>query len=110
LYKLVVITDRDSAYGFRLAGVDVWEADTPQEARTQLVSLINDDTSGIIAVDEDLMAALDERIKEKIDKLYRPIVIPIPSKKKVEITDERPEYLRRLIRRAIGFDIKLGRG
>ncbi len=109
MYKLVVLTDPETSHGFRLAGVDVYEADSPESARSRLIDLINDDRSGIIAVDEDLMAVIDDRLKEKIDRLYRPIVIPIPSKKKVEITDERPEYIRRLIRRAIGFDIKLGR-
>lgn len=109
MHKLVVLTDKESSYGFKLAGVDVFEADDPDVAKKKLIALINDDRSGIIAIDEDLMALMDERVREKIDKLYRPIVIPIPSKKKVEISDARPEYIRRLIRRAVGFDIKLGR-
>ncbi len=109
MYKVIVLTDPESADGFRLAGIDVVEALTPEDARKTLISLMNDDKSGIIAVNEDFMEAIDERTREKIDKIYRPIVIPIPSKKKVEISEERREYLASLIRRAIGFDIKLSR-
>ncbi|MCL5291574.1 MAG: V-type ATP synthase subunit F [Actinobacteria bacterium] len=110
MYKLVILTKSESAFGFRLAGVDVLEANDAEEAKKQLVALINDDRSGIVAIDEDLMAQMDDRVKEKIDKLYRPIVIPIPAKDRVESSDARPEYIRRLIRRAVGFDIKLGQG
>lgn len=106
----MILTRSESSFGFRLAGVDVVEANDPEEAKRQLVALINDDRAGIIAVDDDLMAQMDDRVKEKIDKLYRPIVIPIPTKSKVESSNARPEYIRRLIRRAVGFDIKLGQG
>lgn len=110
MYKLVVVTDPESAHGFRLAGVDVVEVVDAQEARGQIISLINDDDSGIVAVNEDFIAAIDDRTREKIEKIYRPVVVPIPSKKKIEVAEERREYLARLIRRAVGFDIKLRRG
>ncbi len=110
MFKLVVLTKPESASGFRLAGVDVCEATDAESAKRQLMALINDDRTGIIAIDDDLMAEVDERVKEKIDKLYRPIVVPIPAKNRVEPSSARPEYIRRLIRRAVGFDIKLGEG
>lgn len=105
--KLVIITDPESAQGFRLAGVEVAEAKNPAEAQKHLISLINDDTSGIIAVSENLMGAVDEQIREKIDKIYRPIVVPIPSQKKLEMAEAHRKYLAQLIRRAVGFDIRL---
>lgn len=108
MYRVVVITDSESALGFRLGGVTVVASGSAEDAKRQLVSLINDDTSGIIAISEDYMAAIDERTREKIDSIYRPIVVPIPSRKQLQETEERREYLRRLIRRAVGFDIKLG--
>lgn len=110
MYKLVVVTDPENAHGFRLAGVDVVEVRDPQDVRGKIVSLINDDDSGIIAVNEDFMAAIDDRTRDRIEKIYRPIVVPIPARKKIEVAEERREYLARLIRRAVGFDIKLRRG
>lgn len=110
MYKLIVLTDPDSAYGFRLSGVDVVEAGSLEAAKKALVSLVNDDDSGIIAVNENFMAAVDEHTKEKINKLYRPIVISIPAPKTVDAQEQRLTYLSKLIRRAIGFEIKLGQG
>jgi len=110
LYKVVVLTDSDTADGFRLAGVDVDVVDSPEMARSRLVSLLDDDSTGIIAVNERLMTAVDERIQNKIDSIYRPIVVSLPIREKLEIGEDHRAYLSRLIRRAIGFDITLRRG
>jgi V/A-type H+/Na+-transporting ATPase subunit F len=110
LYKVVVLTDRDTADGFRLAGVDVVAADSNEMARRQLAALLDDDATGIIAVNEKMMAAVDERTQKKIDSVYRPIVISLPIKEQLEVGEDHRAYLSRLIRRAIGFDITLRRG
>jgi len=110
LYRLAVLTDPDTADGFRLAGVDVYEAETSEIARRVLSQLVDDDTTGIIAVNTEMMEAIDERLQRKIDTIYRPIVISLPITEKLRIGEERGAYLSRLIRRAIGFDITLRRG
>ena len=110
MYKLVVLTDSDTADGFRLAGVDVVVAESEDVARKRLNSLLDDESSGIIAVNERIMAAIDERTQRKIDSIYRPIVISLPIKEKLEMGEDHRAYLARLIRRAIGFDITLRRG
>jgi len=110
LYSLVVLTDPDNADGFRLAGVDVYEASNETEARKKLNALLNDDTTGIVAINESMLAAIDEHTQRKIDTLYRPIVIPLPLREKLAAGEERRAYLSRLIRRAVGFDITLRRG
>jgi V/A-type H+-transporting ATPase subunit F len=110
LYKLIVLTDPDNADGFRLAGVDVEVAENPEVARKKLAGLVDDDGSGIIAVNEALMATLDDRLRRKIDTIYRPIVIPLPIWETLEVGEDHRAYLARLIRRAIGFDITLRRG
>jgi V/A-type H+-transporting ATPase subunit F len=110
LYKLIVLTDPETADGFRLAGVDVYAVGSNEEARSVLSGLVDDDTSGIIAVNEKMMAGIDERLQRKIDSIYRPIVISLPIREHLEIGEDHRAYLSRLIRRAIGFDITLRRG
>jgi len=110
LYKLIVLTDPDNADGFRLAGVDVEIVDSEDQVRERLNRLLDDESSGIIAVNEGLMAAIDERTQRKIDSIYRPLVISLPLREKLAIGDDHRAYLARLIRRAIGFDITLRRG
>jgi V/A-type H+-transporting ATPase subunit F len=65
MYKIVVVTDPDSAPGFRLAGVDVLEASGLDEARKIIPSLIYKDDTGIVAISEDLMPAIDEKMQER---------------------------------------------
>jgi V/A-type H+/Na+-transporting ATPase subunit F len=110
LYRVVVLTDADTADGFRLAGVEVEVLDSPDAARARLVSLLDDDATGIIAVSQRLLTGIDEHIQKKIDSLYRPIVVSLPITEKLQLAEERSAYLARLIRRAIGFDVTLRRG
>jgi V/A-type H+-transporting ATPase subunit F len=106
MYKFVVVTDPDTAPGFRLAGVDVLEASNLEEARKLIPPLVYRDDTGIVAVSEDFMAALDEKMLEKIEKTYRPIIIPIPARIK---GIERTSYIERLLQRAIGYNIVIRR-
>jgi len=106
LYKFVVVTDPDTASGFRLAGVDVLEASTIEEAKRIITSLLFKDDTGIVAVNEDFIDAMDEKVMERIEKTYRPIVIPIPSRAR---RVDRAEYIERLLRRAIGYKIVVRR-
>ena len=79
-------------------------------ANTQFFAGLDNVTSGIIAVNEKMMASIDERTQKKIDSIYRPIVISLPIKERLEMGEDHRAYLSRLIRRAIGFDITLRRG
>ena len=96
MYKFSVVTDPDTAAGFRLAGVDVIEVRGMDEA----------DDTGIVALNEDYMQVLDDKIMAKIEKTYRPIVIPIPVRRK---GGGGMSYIERLLQRAIGYNIVVRR-
>jgi len=106
MYKFVVVTDQDRASGFRLAGVEVLEAGTTEEARKVIPPLLYKDDIGIVAVNEEFMLSLDEKLMDRIEKMHRPLIIPIPSKSK-EV--DRRTYIERLLRKAIGYNIVLKR-
>jgi len=110
LYRLIVLTDPETADGFRLAGVDVEIVESDAFVRERLNRLLDDEASGIIAVNEQMMSAIDERTQKKIDSIYRPLVISLPIREKLAFGEDHRAYLARLIRRAIGFDITLRRG
>jgi V/A-type H+-transporting ATPase subunit F len=67
LYKAIVITDPETADGFRLAGVSVIEVENADEAREKIRSLLDDPDAGILAVNESFYNAIDEKTQEKID-------------------------------------------
>jgi V/A-type H+-transporting ATPase subunit F len=106
MYRFVVVTDSDRASGFRLAGAEVLEAADAMEARAIIPPLLYKDDIGIVAVNEEYMLSLDEKIMDRIEKMHRPLIIPLPSKSK-EI--DRRTYIERLLRKAIGYNIVLKR-
>lgn len=102
MYKVVVITDSESATGFRLAGSDVMEAEDAMEASRLLSSLIHEEETGIIAVREDYLTNLDKSLYEQVERCYHPVIISIPAPRK---GDEVSGYVERLLRRAIGYNV-----
>jgi V/A-type H+-transporting ATPase subunit F len=102
MYRFLVVTDPDSAPGFRLAGVEVIEVSSQEEARKAINALVFKDDTGIVAVNEEFIAALDQKLVETIEKTYRPIMIPIPSRAK---RIDRASYIERMLQRAIGYNI-----
>ena len=78
MYKLTVVTDPEVADGFRLSGVDVRVAFSPEEARQIVSELMDDPEIGIIGLDVRLESGIDLRLQRKIDSVYRPVVVTLP--------------------------------
>ena len=106
MYRFMVVTDPESAPGFRLAGVDVVEAAGVEEAGKVIPDLLYRDDTGIVAMNEEFLAGLDAKVLGKIERTHRPIVIPIPSGAG---KGEGSGYVERLLRRAIGYNIVVRR-
>jgi V/A-type H+-transporting ATPase subunit F len=102
----MVLTDPDTAAGFRMAGVDTWEAWNNEEVRQMLPELMQELDAGIIAVNEDFLQGLDERLMARIERSTRPIVLPIPGRSR---RGGGMDYIQRLLRRAIGYNVVLRR-
>lgn len=105
MLKLVVITDPTLSPGFRLAGVDVQTAGTTEEARRMLLALMDEGETGVVAVNADYLAALDEPTRRRIDASYKPVVVGLPSAAAAARAERRTRHLAELIRRAIGLRI-----
>ena len=106
MYKFVVVTYPDTSSGYRLAGIDVFEADTPEKARDVIISLGEKEDTGIIAVNEEFINAMDEKSRKRIENTIRPIIIAMPSRLK---GIDRKAYIERLLRNAIGYNIVVRR-
>jgi len=106
MYKFVIVTDSERASGFRLAGVEVFEIRDIADAKATIPPLLHKDDIGIVAVNEEYMLALDEKLMDRIEKMHRPLIIPIPAKTK-EV--DRRTYIERLLKKAIGYNIVLKR-
>ena len=100
--KLVVITDPTLAAGFRLAGVEVHTASTADEARRLLLTLMEEGEAGVIAMNANYLAALDEITRRRLAASYKPVVVGLPTGIPVAPEESRSRQLAELIRRAIG--------
>lgn len=107
--KVVIFTDVESADGFRMAGVETVEGnDDVVDNKQTLLKLVNDDDIGIVGISEDILNSIDDSTRAKIEQMERPILVMLPTTKQLEVSEARHVYLAKMIRRAIGFDIKIG--
>ena len=107
MHRVVVLTDAETATGYRLAGVEVRVSEAG-DAASALDSLIEEDAYGLVIVDEGLVSdpvASSERAMRGRDL---PVLLPVPSLSAAfgEGADATA-YMKDLVRSAIGFDIKM---
>ncbi len=104
MYRVIVITDAETATGFRLAGVEVREATSPQQTLEQVKTLLPLDY-GLVAVNEELLKGLDEDLSRLMRGRDTPIIVPFPAPKAHLESGE--DYIARLVKEHIGFYVKL---
>jgi V/A-type H+-transporting ATPase subunit F len=104
MYKIAVLGDKDSVYGFAAAGLDVFfAANDPRAART-LKELVEGGYA-VIYVTESLHAYLEKDIEAYRERTL-PAVIPIPGAS--GNTGLGIARVRKSVERAVGSDILFG--
>lgn len=102
--KIIVITPPDVLYGFSLAGIEQRSVE-PADADEELRETLSGPDNGLIIIDERLLTgAVEERIREA-EHAWPGILLVLPSPLKVP--PEVEDYAARLIRRAIGYHVRL---
>lgn len=103
-YRMAIISDPETATGFRLAGVEVLEAESERATLEHLRRLISLDY-GLIAVNEDLLKGTDDDLARLMRDRDLPVVVPFPAPRAQLESGE--EYIARLVKEHIGFYVKL---
>lgn len=107
--KFLVITYPDISTGFSLAGVEVKEAEVDEDITLFLHNIIENKEYGLIAVEEKLLKKVPEEDLKRIRKTGVPVIVPIDTPRSWHGEVEMESYLVRLIRRAIGYQVKIKR-
>ena len=103
--RVVFVTPPDARYGFSLCG-SVQMVAMPGEAEALVRSSLADPESGVVVVDERLLPEIgDERFRE-LERRWFGILVVLPAP---ESGGETADYALRLIRRAIGYQVRLQR-
>lgn len=98
-----MLTPAEFRFGFALAGVRQREL-APEETWAALREATADPELGVVAVDERLLSGLDPvRLRELTDRWGGVLVtLPAPAG-----TVQREDELQRLVRRALGYHVRL---
>lgn len=103
--KIVFITPSDAEHGFRLAGM-TQEVASGDDAGDVLYRAMAEPDNGLIVLDERLLAAVTEERLRKMEEGWHGILLVLPSPEKLPL--EHEDYAARLIRRAVGYHVRLG--
>lgn len=107
-HKVLVLTDAETATGYRLAGVET-RVSTPEDAARALDEIVQADAYGLVIVDEGLVPDPVKSSERSMRGRQLPVILPVGSLSAAfgEEGGDALGYMQNLVRSAIGFDIKL---
>lgn len=101
MYKLAVIGDRDSIYGFAAIGLDTFPVEDTEEA-AKVIKKLADGGYAVIYITESLLSALESEIDNYVS-METPAIIPIPGVS--GNTGKGMRNVKKSVERAVGSDI-----
>lgn len=101
--RIVFITTRDARYGFSISGVSQL-AVTPDEAEATIRKVLAEPDTGVAVVDGRLLGGIGEERFREMEKKWYGLLLVLPAPEKGE---EAEDYAERLIRKAIGYHVRL---
>jgi V/A-type H+-transporting ATPase subunit F len=107
-YTFRVATRPGEGLGFRLAGAAVEEVEAGEEA-DRFKALLSDPTLGVLAVEQGLLESVPESVLERASREGVPVLLPFTLPRRWQETGRGEEYVASLIRRAIGYHVKIQR-
>jgi V/A-type H+-transporting ATPase subunit F len=102
--KIVFITPEDAELGFALTGADQLLADE-ENMISLLKNIIIKPGTGLVIIDERLINSDNEEKMREAERTWSGVLIVLPSPERPEAAIE--DYASRLIRRAIGYHVRL---
>ena len=102
--KIAFITPPDAKYGFALTGI-TQHAVEAGETGEKLRDVMADPDAGLVIIDERLMREVPEDRLREMEHGWTGIFLVLPSPEKA--APEAEDYAARLIRRAIGYHVRL---
>lgn len=107
--KIAVITDSESAAGYKLAGLEAAVANDSAEAAEILAQWIDEGGFAVIAVNVELLSDPYAAVKREMRGRDLPVLLSVPSFRSVAVEDGKgaEEYMKQLIVETMGYEIKI---
>jgi len=106
---VAAVMDRETGTGYRLAGVEVRDAATPEELGRHAEALARDPGVRLVILDEELFRGLPRAVQQQLEESRSPVFVPVPSLPLRRGALRPEEYVARLMRRAVGYQIRIRR-
>jgi len=103
--KVVVMTPTDARHGFALTGVRQLTL-VPDRLLAELRVLLVDPTVGLVMVDERLATGATQASLREMERRSPGVIVVLPAPAAGPPVEE--DYVLRLTRRAIGYQVRLG--
>lgn len=109
MFKILAIVEREISRGFRFSGVDIKVAESSELAKKLLLETMRKKDYGVVIIDEGYLNGFDEPTKKLVEDSSSPLIVPVPLEMKWHKNNKKKEdtYVREMIRRAIGYQIKI---
>lgn len=107
--RVLGILPEDLAAGFALTGMEVIRVKDAEEGRAALREAVDNQEYGLLIVEENLLASMEEGRSQELLERNRPLIIPIsgalhwrdPERSSAD------DYVAALIRRAVGYQMNI---
>jgi vacuolar-type H+-ATPase subunit F/Vma7 len=106
---LLVLGKAEVVEGFSLTGARIEAVADPDRMGWIVSELLRTRDQGIVVITEELYEQIPEKIRVKAEASARPLFITLPQPAGSELWEEREDLVSRIIRRAIGYRLKIKR-
>jgi vacuolar-type H+-ATPase subunit F/Vma7 len=107
--EVLVVGQPEIVEGFGLTGARVETVTDPDRVGWLVNELLRTRDTGIVVITEDLYEEIPEKLRIRAEASARPLFITLPRPAGREVWEEREDLISRIIRRAIGYRLKIRR-
>ena len=107
--ELIVITAPGDSIGFRCAGLECREAGPGEDISSMLLAIQVEGRYGLVVIEDRLYSRVSDSAMKRLRKKALPIILPINVPQRWGVVEGEESPVVRLIRRAIGYQIKIKR-
>ncbi|MHC4508511.1 MAG: V-type ATP synthase subunit F [Planctomycetota bacterium] len=109
MLKVLAVSEKELARGFALAGIETWTVSDAKQASEALAKIVSGGEYGIVIMDEKLSSGLDKQVERALARGNGPMLVSIPAELRWCDTETLPhdDYVARLIRRAVGYQLNI---
>ncbi len=102
--RIVFITPEELPHGFASAGFEQLLTDSGA-AEEELRQTAGEADVGVVVIDERLLEEVDEHALQQLQQEWQGVLLVLPSPAGALPAEE--DYLQRLIRRALGYHVRI---